>query len=129
MFGNDALDGFEYKGYVYSYFLDIEPEENCKTEHRATKDGVEIMMDWSPYSNPSKEEFIRWIDLGCPPRLDGGPLDARDLSLYEEAVVSLTNSLVSPFGPWDYYWDSRDFTRAEITVMQCKRKSQVETVG
>src|ERR1017187_9985880 len=122
MFGNKALEGFEYKGYVYSYFLDIEPEENCKTEHRATKDGVEIMMDGSPYSNPTQDDFKLWIDLGCPERISGGTLDRRDLEKCQAAVKELTRHGIVPFGRNNYYPSGRDFTRVEITVMQAERK-------
>lgn len=73
MFGNQSLQGFEYKGYTYGYDLDYE-DDNCKTNHFATRDGETIHFDWSPYSNPTEFEFKMWVDLGCPERITNGPL-------------------------------------------------------
>jgi len=79
MFGNKELDGFEYQGFVYSYDLEVS-SDNCKTDHFVTKDGKRTEMDWSPYSNPSAEDFKLWIDLGMPRRVGIGPLNERDLA-------------------------------------------------
>ncbi len=41
--------------------------------------GREHYMNWSPYSIPTEEEVIKWLELGMP---DGGgrPLDSKSLS-------------------------------------------------
>lgn len=72
--------GYEYKGYRYDPFDDVEPEECCKTFHDVIcPDGTRDSMDWSPYSAPTEEQYKLWIELGRPRRISGGPLDARDL--------------------------------------------------
>lgn len=126
MFGNEKLDGFTYKGVTYSFMLDHE-DDNVKTLHAAIlADGTDIQFDWSPYSNPTQQQFERWVDLGCPERLGTGPINEQDLNAYELAVRQLTLFNVAPFGEYDYYPSKRDFTRSEITVMQCRRKADTQ---
>jgi hypothetical protein len=103
MFGNSALDGFMHKGVTYSFRLDIEPDENCKTEHFGIlADGTEIHFDWSPYSNPTKEDFALWVDLECPERITSGPLNRRDLErIRAEAMVTVEFDLKSMDTDWN----------------------------
>lgn len=81
---NRNLPTLEYNGYVLTPYEDVEPEENIKIIHDVrTPDGKEVVMDWSPYSMPTQEEFALWVELGMPFRTDlrdaGGPLDGQDL--------------------------------------------------
>lgn len=81
---NRNLPTLEYNGYVLTPYEDVEPEENIKIIHDVRKpDGTEVVMDWSPYSMPTQEQFALWVELGCPDRFAlrnaGGPLDEHDL--------------------------------------------------
>ena len=81
-----------YNGYTLNCEEDIEygeeGPENIKIYHWIKMPGGgEQIMDWSPYSVPTFEEFKLWIDLGRPDRFDKafgekycwGPLDVKDL--------------------------------------------------
>lgn len=73
-------DGFTYKGFKYTYDLDIEPEENCKIMQECIfPDGTRQHMPWSPYSHPTEADFKLWIDLGCPENISGGNNNSADL--------------------------------------------------
>jgi len=102
MFGNDKLQGFEYKGFVYGYDLDIEPEENCKTLHFATlPNGETLHFDWSPYSNPTEDDFKLWVDCGCPERITNGPLRREDLEyIHGAGLPTWTFDLKSRTSDW-----------------------------
>jgi len=73
--------GFTYKGHMYVPEEDIEPDECRKIMHFVTVSGQEepLLLSWSPYSTPTIEDFILWVDLGCPGRITGGTLDRQDL--------------------------------------------------
>ena len=73
------MDGYTYKGFVYTPWEDFE-EDNVKIFHDFhTPGGGEVCMDWSPYSVPTAEDIKTWIELGMPKRISGGPLDSEDL--------------------------------------------------
>lgn len=60
----------EYKNFIYSQELDIEPNEVTKIFHAVkTPEGRTVYMDWSPYSTPTQNDFELWIDLGLPDRM------------------------------------------------------------
>jgi len=66
---------FEYEGYKYQPWPDVEPD-NCKIFHEViTPEGKEIYIDWTPYQHPTEQEFQWWIRLGRPGRYKGGNLD------------------------------------------------------
>lgn len=70
---------FQYKGWIYCPESDVEPD-NVKIFHNViTPDKRRISFDWSPYCVPSLGEFSLWVDLGCPDRLGGSPLNLEDL--------------------------------------------------
>ena len=87
---------YKYKGYVYVPHEEIdyggEGLESKKIFHYVkppkedTSDpkSPHIEFDWSAYSIPTFEQFKLWINLGCPDRITGGPLDAEDLQKIEE---------------------------------------------
>jgi hypothetical protein len=71
----------EYKGWKYDVEW-LEDEDTRKKLHSATKDGKQVSIDWSPYSNMSDEDYKLWIDLGMPDREavgSIGPIDHDDL--------------------------------------------------
>jgi hypothetical protein len=81
---NKKFTNYEYRGYRYDPYEEIEygdeGPENVKIFHYVnTPANEQISFDWSPYSVPSFDEFALWIELGCPDRITGGPLDAKDL--------------------------------------------------
>ena len=65
---------FEYKGYHYCPWDDIEPNENCKTFHDVyVTSGTELkyftFVPMTPYVREiDKQTFKRWIDMGMPTR-------------------------------------------------------------
>lgn len=70
---------FQYKGWIYCPESDVEPD-NVKIFHNViTPDKRRISFDWSPYCVPSLGEFSLWVDLGCPDRTGGSPLNLEDL--------------------------------------------------
>ena len=72
---------YPYKGWEYEQEIDHWPDVS-KIDHIAKKDGKEVDIDWSPYTNMTEEQFKTWIDLGMPDRkaVNGiGPLDHNDL--------------------------------------------------
>jgi hypothetical protein len=76
-------EGYAYRGKRYVQVVDRE-DDNEKITHYAEEDLPagkvrRTMMDWSPYSSPTVEEFQVWVDLGMPRRVGPGPLDSRDL--------------------------------------------------
>ena len=102
----EVQNGFEYKGFTYGHDLDIEPEENCKINHFATRhlepaDGgtaaavKTVHFDWSPYSTPLVEDFKLWIDLDMPERINHGPLDRDDLEYIKAAGLRTYRVLIS----------------------------------
>lgn len=65
---NGADHGFKYKGYEYQPYEDIE-EDNRKIFHDViTPSGETIHIDFSPYHDPTLDEFKLWVDIGCPTR-------------------------------------------------------------
>lgn len=76
----------EYKGYRYEPSEDRD-DDVIKINHDVRKpDGTMIMMDWSPYSTPTGEEFATWVDLRCPERRGCGPLDRADLEAFIKEI-------------------------------------------
>jgi hypothetical protein len=75
---------FVYKGYSLSHSEDV--EEDCVKlwHHVVTPDGELHYADWSPYERMTEVDFMRWVDLGCPPRLTWGPLNRNDLTVLEQ---------------------------------------------
>lgn len=70
---------YQYKGWIYCPESVVEPD-NIKIWHTViTPDKRRISFDWSPYNTPSLAEFQLWIDLGCPDRITGSPLNIDDL--------------------------------------------------
>jgi len=75
--------GYEYKGVRYLPDYDYE-DDNMKIFHMVELDqptgGQElVILDWSPYSTPTIEQFQTWVDLGMPGRTGSGPLDEDSL--------------------------------------------------
>lgn len=63
---------FEYKGYVYGYWHDVE-EDNIKCFHEVkTPEGETISMPVGPYGGVNETMFQRWIEMGMPTRKDIG---------------------------------------------------------
>ena len=95
-------DGFKYKGFTYTYDLDIEPEENCKIMQEAIMpNGKRIHMPWSPYSHPTQEDFCLWIDLGCPENIGNGNNNREDLDYIKGAgLITWTFDLKSRDSDW-----------------------------
>jgi hypothetical protein len=100
MFGNKALDGFNYKGFKYTYDLQQE-DDNCKTLHECVlPDGKTMHMPWSPYSNPTEADFKLWIDLGCPEGIRGN-LDGEDLEyIRDNKLATFIFDLKSRSSDW-----------------------------
>jgi hypothetical protein len=91
----------EYKGFIYSQELDIEPNEVAKIFHNIrTPEGRTIYMDWSSYSTPSQNDFELYIDLGLPDRMHPSlhfegknvfcPIDRNDLIKIRMDILSLS---------------------------------------
>jgi hypothetical protein len=62
------MDNFEYKGYTYLKELDVEPD-NIKIFHMAVKEGKEVHIDFSPYTEMDFETFQMLVDLNFPERI------------------------------------------------------------
>lgn len=78
---------YEYKGYVYGYWDDVE-EDNIKRFHEVkTPEGKIIFMAFGPYGTPSKQCFQRWIDMGMPSRQEIGGHYEKDHEAYYEKWV------------------------------------------
>ena len=58
---------------------------DCETDRYAN-----LHMDWSPYSNPSKDDIKTWFALGCPDRRTIGD-DKTVGSLDSERLVEAMN--------------------------------------
>lgn len=73
---------FTVNGEEYEYWFEEDVEDdNIKKFHtlrRLNKAGT-IYMDWSPYDVPSRQDLIMYVQLGCPTRAKGGPLNRNDL--------------------------------------------------
>lgn len=57
---------YEYMGYEYRTFVDIEPD-NIKRFHECYKDGKRVQLcrefeNTSPYRYVKKEDFMRYVD-------------------------------------------------------------------
>lgn len=75
---------YEYKGYAYKPYEDVEPEENIKIFHYVEKDGKEVAsLDWTPYAFLTLDQFRLFVDAGFPDRFKvrefGGPLSEDEL--------------------------------------------------
>lgn len=71
-----------YKGWTYTNYDEDYGDFLMKKEHRASKDGKEVEIDWTPYATMTDAQFKAWIDLGMPTRKtigSIGPLDGDDL--------------------------------------------------
>ena len=79
----------EYKGYIYQPEEDVEPD-NIKIFHDViTPEGNRISLGFSPYDIPTKENFARWVDLGCPKR--GDAIFGHDCNLRNEDIEKAWN--------------------------------------
>jgi hypothetical protein len=90
----------DYKGWKYSSYEE-DYDDVMKISHVATKDGKQVSIDWSPYSNMSDEDYKLWIDLGMPGRraVDSiGPLDIKDLLKLAQGNKNVTHSLLQREG-------------------------------
>ena len=94
---------FEYKGYRYQPYEDVEPEENVKIIHfvasTVEQDFKPVIFDWSPYSTPTEDDFRLWIDLGLPERITEGrtstfPLNRKDLNQILNARYDKESELI-----------------------------------
>jgi len=80
-----GLENYEYKGYRYEPWEDIEPEECIKIFHDVkSPDGERLSIDWSPYNNISEEQFQEWIDTGMPNRETVDSIGAFDSNSWDE---------------------------------------------
>lgn len=71
-----------YKGWTYTNYDEDYGDFLMKKEHRASKDGKVVEIDWTPYATMTDAQFKAWIDLGMPTRKtigSIGPLDGDDL--------------------------------------------------
>lgn len=82
------MEKYEYKGYRYEPEEEIDPGENYKIHHLVyIPCGETVILDWSPYSIPTEQEFRDWINLGMPDRLNlksrhaSSPLNSLDLKI------------------------------------------------
>lgn len=58
---------YNYKGYTYEPWKEVEPEECIKIFHDVkTPDGNQTYIDWTPYKYLTEVEFQQWIDVGMP---------------------------------------------------------------
>jgi hypothetical protein len=77
---NDKTFG---NGYKYVPWDDRE-DDNTKIWHDIVRpDGTTTTVDWSPYSHMTMKQLERWVALGEPNRICGGPLNEADLSFLE----------------------------------------------
>lgn len=65
----------------YGYYSEEDRDDDCiKLYHYVVSPNQdEDTMDWSPYSTPTVEDLILWVELGMPSRVTGAPLDHKDL--------------------------------------------------
>lgn len=86
-FGGEQRYKLEVDGKIYDFEATELPEDDVvKLWHEVTNEkGRKIFMDWSPYSNPSKEDVILWIKIGMPSRRElgmNGPFERKELVAY-----------------------------------------------
>lgn len=108
----------DYKGWKYDVEY-IEDEDTRKKLHSATKDGKQVDIDWSPYSDMSDTQFKTWIDLGMPNRktVDSiGPLDTKDLEQLMKTKLGTRARLAQEDtdGPMDIELMELKYTDKEI---------------
>lgn len=91
------MNGFTYKGYTYTPWLDIE-DDNMKIWHDfKTENGTTVTCDWSPYSYMTEEEIKLWIDLDRPERIGYFPLDLQDLNTIRREQLEIITGLCAAF--------------------------------
>ena len=106
----------DYKGWKYDIEY-IEDEDTRKKLHSATKDGKQVSIDWSPYSNMSDEQFKTWIDLGMPGRKDVnsiGPLQPEDLEQLMKTKLGTRARLAQEDKPTDIELDVLKYTDEQV---------------
>ena len=78
---------FNYAGYVYDTWVDYE-EDNRKIFHKVLKDGNFVKsIDFTPYRRMTLKDFINYIDLGLPSRINKGPLTNEDLQYLKDTAA------------------------------------------
>ena len=91
----------EHEGYTYTNQRDQESDGTVKLFHKVcAPDGSAIDMDWDSYSEPTIDDFILWIRLGCPRRTGLGPLDHNGLGRLarDQYRVAVAREDYSKFG-------------------------------
>jgi len=81
---------YDYKGYSYRPWDDIEPNENHKVYHEVyvrdcDKDISVRNMPLGPYTSPTEAIFRMWIDCGKPTNKDmkvNGNASEKDIADY-----------------------------------------------
>lgn len=121
----------DYKGWKYDSEK-IDYDDNVKISHFATKDGKEVDMDWSPYSNPSEEDFALWVDLGMPTRkaVNGiGPLNIDDLIKLAKDKPEVTHSLLTREDKEDPVDQSKLDAKTKVALKKAGLKYGAQTKG
>lgn len=101
MYGiSEQLKSFEYKGFTYDY-MNVGDDDCDKICHEVVAGPIRVHFDWSSYSFPTVEQLKQFIDLGCPERINGGPLDQRDLDfIRDHKMITYTFDLQSNHSEW-----------------------------
>ena len=90
---------FKYRGYIYEFEDESEPEENCKRYHECycEHDGIKVfsgLVPLSPYARMTEGLWERWIQAGRPTREQMGGhhpehIDKYWTKLFDEAINNI----------------------------------------
>lgn len=78
---------FNYAGYAYDTWVEYE-EDNRKIFHSVYKHGKLVKsIDFTPYRQMSFTDFMNYIDLGMPSRINKGPLTSEGLQYLKDTAA------------------------------------------